>query len=286
MNAFGSIYSRRLNEGINIRFGKAGVKLVSIVDYHEDGVNTSIESNPTKAVYEMPDKNKIVVYSIFQRNNRIKQQDGNPLLYALKNENKYQFDTPYIEKLFWKRFDAILDKFIEQYNEDVVILSSKHVFTKPEIVLPSSKPINKKIAEKLNNKLDDSYIIDDLVIKKSVEEIWDMCCNTESYFYKYWSRNVKDIDDIYDKLSDELDKMNGEFRIHTIKDMDLRMSITDTLKLNSDTIDNYHSIINGSNILIIDDTITTGQSFQSAYSAITSCYFPKTITGLTMFSGK
>ena len=288
-NIFLDIFNKRINEGIDIRLSPyKNVKEVSITDIHEKGVNTSITNNPTKRIYTMDDGNKVTVYSIFQRNTAIKKTDGNPLLYALKKENGYVFASPYEEKQFWIRFEKILDKFIEQYNPNTITVINQ---TNPGkrgtgILTPSSKPINKKIAEILNKKTG-IIVIDDLVVKKTNDEIYYACANPNSYFYKYWDKKGM-LDEMLEYLEDTYLTDETYFRMHSIQiyDSELRSTIRNTLKLNPECIDNYLQDINDQNILIIDDTITMCQTFKSMYNAITSVYFPKSITGLTMFSEK
>ena len=96
------------------------------------------------------------------------------------------------------------------------------------------------------------------------------------------------LDEMLEYLEDTYLTDETYFRMHSIQiyDSELRSTIRNTLKLNPECIDNYLQDINDQNILIIDDTITMCQTFKSMYNAITSVYFPKSITGLTMFSEK
>lgn len=147
------IIVKRLNEGIDIRMNRY-TKDVHITDIHEKGVDTSIENNPSVKSYKMNDGKTVKIYSIFKRNSGIKNMDGTPLLYALKNEKGFKFTTSYDEKVFWTRFEKILDKFIQQYGEQniAVISNEKPVWgVSSGIITPSSKPINKRILDILNN---------------------------------------------------------------------------------------------------------------------------------------
>lgn len=115
-----------------------------------------------------------------------------------------------------------------------------------------------------------------------------MCATPGSYFYTYWNKKGM-YDDMIEYLYETyLYNEDEPFSTHKFKadDTELRSTITNTIKVNNDLLEEYKEDINGKHILIIDDTITMCQTFKSAYDAITSVYFPKSITGLTMFSEK
>lgn len=57
-----------------------------------------------------------------------------------------------------------------------------------------------------------------------------------------------------------------------------------TFRLSNDYFAKYANKINGHNILIIDDTISRGQSTKEACHIMTDSYAPKSITVLTLLS--
>lgn len=77
---------------------------------------------------------------------------------------------------------------------------------------------------------------------------------------------------------------DGTFRLHLIKDMNMRKTIEHTIKLSDRFYGKYMEAINGKNILIVDDSITNGQTITEAYKIIAECYEPKSITILTLMS--
>lgn len=58
-----------------------------------------------------------------------------------------------------------------------------------------------------------------------------------------------------------------------------------TLKVSEDIYAEFANKINGQNILIIDDTISRGQSIKEACRIMMESYAPKSITVLTLSSG-
>ena len=78
-------------------------KKVSINLNHENGLDTSIDGNPT--FYKVGD---IDVISIFKRKKYLKS-DGNPLLYDLKGLNDWKLEN-FDVKLLLKQFIRISEK--------------------------------------------------------------------------------------------------------------------------------------------------------------------------------
>ena len=59
---------------------------------------------------------------------------------------------------------------------------------------------------------------------------------------------------------------------------------TKTLKLSNDKYAKYANKINGQDVLLIDDTISRGQTIKEACDIIQDSYAPKSITVLTLLS--
>ena len=60
--------------------------------------------------------------------------------------------------------------------------------------------------------------------------------------------------------------------------------IINTLEIDKDYAFLYERYVNGKNVLIVDDSITYGQSIRNAIHAIAQAYVPKSVSVLTMFS--
>ena len=62
--------------------------------------------------------------------------------------------------------------------------------------------------------------------------------------------------------------------------------VVDTMKTLPESYSIYKNEINNKNVLLLDldDSITLGQSVNSAVNALESCYIPQSISLLTMFS--
>lgn len=80
------------------------------------------------------------------------------------------------------------------------------------------------------------------------------------------------------------EKRGGTFSRHLIKDKNMRNVLLNTLKISPDRYAKDSKIINGQDILIIDDTISRGQTIKEACQIMLESYAPKSITVLTLMS--
>ena len=79
--------------------------------------------------------------------------------------------------------------------------------------------------------------------------------------------------------------MGGDkFKFHHIDDMEMRSVIEHTIKLQDDYWGNYIDALNGKDIIIVDDSITLGNTIRETCKIITECYTPKSLTILTLLS--
>ena len=121
--------------------------------------------------------------------------------------------------------------------------------------------------------------------KLTVEEVDEIVMRKDSYFRKVYKNNFNDA---YKKLCiffEEMDEQrDGMFSRHLIKDNKMRDAILDTLKITPDRYAMDSKVINGQNILLIDDTISRGQTIKHACEILNESYGPKSITVLTLLS--
>ena len=77
---------------------------------------------------------------------------------------------------------------------------------------------------------------------------------------------------------------NGSFTRHMVKDPEMRDILDVTLKVSTDRMAQFANKINGQDILIIDDTISRGQTIKEVCNIMQQSYAPKSITILTLLS--
>lgn len=254
-----------INEGIDFDHDTL---TVSYNPSHEDNVDTSVENNPTKDDSIIPG---IPVWSIFKRK-RGMYGDGNPLVYALKGEDwtfKSEEDRIAIEK----QFDNIASKFAQLYPIGVTI------------IIPSGNELNYHIAEVVMSKSKNAELLEGAICKLTTEEVNDIVLAKNSFFRQFYKEKFSAA---YKQLCvyfEEMDeKRDGTFSRHFIKDKNMRNVLLNTLKVSPDRYAKDSKIINGQDILIIDDTISRGQSIKEACQIMMESYAPKSITVLTLLS--
>lgn len=271
-----SYYSLHINEGFDLLSNKR----LHFTDSHQEILNTSFEGEATEStIYSFDLDRDITVYSIFKR---MKQNDfrsdSNPVLYALKKERGWSFANERDREDFWKRFVLLLRKFLRKHTNSYNTV----------LVVPSSNKLNKDIINEIKKYAKEFGIIK--VIEQglytvSTETVLDSIYDENSYFRKY---HKDDWEDYVPMLVNYLNRMDvendGKFKYHIIDDMDLRQSIINTLELDDKYVFLYDEHVNGKDLLIVDDSITFGQSIRNTIHAISQAYMPKTVSVLTMFS--
>lgn len=171
------------------------------------------------------------------------------------------------------QFDTIASKFTAFYPIGVTIL------------MPSGSDLNRHIADVVMSKSKDAELIEGVICKMTTEEIDDIVLDFNSKFREAYK---DDFTAKYYELGGYLDLMdkerNGYFSRHLVKNNQMRNILDTTLKLSEDRFAEFANKINGRDILIIDDTISRGQSIREICHILRESYAPKSITVLTLLS--
>ena len=264
------ITERELNEVVNegIDFDPK-TKTVAYNPSHEENVDTSLDNNPT---IDRELVQGVNVWSIFKRKQGLRG-DGNPLVYALKNEGGWHFRSQEDANAIEKQFHLIAEKFASMYPIGVTI------------IIPSGNELNNHIAEVVMSKSENAELINGVICKLTTEEVDDIVLDFNSKFREFYK---DEFNSKYYELGRYLDSMdkerNGYFSRHLIKNSQMRNVLDSTLKLSDDRFAEFANKINGQDILIIDDTISRGQSIKEACQIMLESYAPKSITVLTLLS--
>lgn len=246
-------------------------KTISYTDKNEDYTDTSLLTNPT---YTIKVVDGIPIYSIFQRKEAPNREpgDGNPLLYSLKREKVGGLRLRKMKNRIYSLIGQIIDKFI----------SDKSDRFGTTIVLPSTNDLNTTFSTIVKGKMRRTMIIDDLIDKMTVEEVYETILDSDSEFRKFYGKNFMKALRKFKFYCGQM--KNGIFRYHLIPDMEMRKHISHTMSLNPNSLGRYSDAINGKDILLLDDSITNGDSFREAIDIIKNYYSPHSITGLTISS--
>lgn len=260
-------FNEFINEGIDF---DNRTRKVSYNPNHQENVDTSVENNP---IINDDIIDGVEVWSIFKRK-RGNRSDGNPLIYALKREG-WSFKSDKDRDAILHQFELVAEKFVKMYP---------HTLT---VVIPSENELNKLIASVISKKSPNIETVDDALRKMTTKEVdYIVLYDDDCLFRKHYTGTK--FNSAYDKLCSYLDKMdeekNGKFSRHYILDDEMRDVLDKTLTLNDEKISKYATKINDRDILIIDDTISRGQSIREACEIIKESYAPKTIKVLTLLS--
>lgn len=256
-----------LNEGID--FNETDLT-VSYNPSHENNIETSEYTNPTLSTKYVP---FVEVWSIFKRKSGSKS-DGNPLVFAMKNERGWHFKSENDKILIYKQIYKIAQKFFSKYKSDVTI------------ILPSEGILNKDIANLANKMNSNALFINDLLVKMTTDEVRDMILLPNSLFRKTYNTR-RTFETALSKFDNYVDHMENDiFRVHYIKDPQLRTTIEQTIRIEWNTVAKYFDAINDKDILLLDDNIGYGTTIINTCDEILTYYSPKSITVLTLFSEK
>ena len=259
------VVKKGLNEGIDFDFD---TKMVSYNPSHQDNVDTSIENNPS---IDLSLIDGVQVWSIFKRKKGL-GGDGNPLIYALKNENDWIFKSEQDKSDIIKQFKIITDKFLKNHSFDLTI------------IIPSTNNLNNYIANEISEKAK-VELITGFVRKLTTEEVDELVQNFDSKFRAYYGTKYTQAYYVLREYLDEMDELkNGVFCRHLIKDSQMRNVIDFTLKLSEDHYARFANKINDRNVLIIDDVISRGESIKEMVNIINKSYNPKSVSVMTLLS--
>ena len=255
-----------VNEGIDIDYDNL---VVSYNPLHQNNVDTSLENSPTVSSEYVEGIN---VYSIFKRKQGA-PFDGNPLLYAFKGEKNWRFKTPNDKEAIVNQIKLVAKKFNSIHQAGFTIL------------IPTSNSLNQFIGNIIKESNDNITIVDNLFLKLTTEEIMDIVMETNSPFMQYYKGKMESA---LMQLKGYLDKMDkekeGYFTRHYVVDNTMRSVLNQTIKLSDEYSAKYAKYINDQDILLIDDSISRGQTIKEACQSINDTFNPRTITVLTLFS--
>lgn len=248
-------------EGLNIDVDN---KTVSLTDAHNSGIDFSLVNNP---VYDK--HNGYDVISIFKRtsltdiNNT--QRDGNPFIYALKNKNGWKFNITLEEiNKYIRRFLNVCKKINNKY--DTIIIT------------PSASELNEKFMKAISRQVDANNIINEYFVKLSKEEIIDDdLIDIERIRNDYGNSFNKVMSEIHRSFR----RMKGEtFEAKYVKKEYLKY--IKYIETNGD--DDIRKYIDDKDILLLDDTISSGETVSQCINGILSNFIPKSITIITLLS--
>ena len=248
-------------EGLNININD---KTVSLTDTHDKGIDFSLINNPVYDKYKAYN-----VISIFKRTqltdtNNVKR-DGNPFIYKKKKKNGWKF----------KITNEEINKYIKRFLEICKKINSKYDTI---IITPSSSNLNDKFMKVISKQVNADKVINEYFIKLSKEEIID-----DDLIDKEQLRN--DYGNSYERV---LEEINRSFRRMKGRSFEAKYINKEYLKyikyISSNNDENLRQYIDNKDILLLDDTISSGETISQCIDGILSNFIPKSITIITLLS--
>lgn len=242
-------------------------KTVSFNPNHENNITTSEILNPSISYLNVDGKD-IEVISIFKRKRNNYGSDGNPLIYDIKNKYGWTFNNRDYDVFYlMKQFIKICSKLDKKYDTIITV--------------PSSNPLNIKFMHKLNNIINCDYKIGNFFEKFNSAEVFENNIKWDDVEKTEYHKVYKILEDSFVKMHDEND---CKFSYKYIPPK-YRKYISKTLHFYEDPdVMLYDFEINGKDIIVLDDVISTGSSLSETVQNILSIYIPKSITVITLFS--
>ena len=193
------------------------------------------------------------------------------MIYALKGIKGWKFLNPKEDIInLLKQFIRIAEKIEEKYDTIITV--------------PSSNELNTKFLYRLNKIIKAEYKISDYFGKMYSEDVL--------FDYINWEQMRLDLGGGFDKAKKELEQCffkmeienNGIFSFKYIKDVGLRKYIQNSMNADIEKTFEIAPFVDGKNILILDDTISSGASISEACKLIVDTFTPNSVTVVTLFS--
>lgn len=229
-------------------------KEVSFSDAHESRVDTSLANNPQKC----RTARGLTVHSIYRRmvTRTPMVGDGNPLIYALKSKSGYTITVDEICK-FSPSFKAIVDKTMSA-REDLVF-----------VPVPSSHKVVSYFTKRVARRSANSTILDDLFVKKNCAEVY---ADLQQVVFPAKIKN----DGV--TLLRSLERSPGKiFSMKDVVEPKLRRYINPLKLVGTLPAGNRE-------IILVDDLMSTGSTFDSAYALLKEAGISSGVEGLSLLS--
>lgn len=248
--------NRFISEGIDIK----NDNIVTVTPEHQNNIDINDPYNP----YLIQDNQRgFETLSIFQR----KSDLGNALMNALKQRNGWKFeDVRQSLGLLFRRFIAAAH-LLPHY--DSIIMT------------PSKNKLNQLAFNYLIRMVPHDWDSQQLFSKLDVGEVYSAISNS-NYIETHFPNSDEVWHEIEEAFYNMIEHNDGVFSYKYLRNLEYRDIILQSLKVNTELQCADH--INGKNVLVFDDIITTGKTISDSAKAINETFTPASLTFLTLFS--
>jgi len=253
-----------MSEGINISKDGEGRKVVRLTDDHDRGVRMGDRDMKTMFHIGKFDRD-IELYSVFLRNSQM-ETDGNPLIYALKNENG------------WYISDEDRREVIQRVTSHIEEMKGKADVI---VMMPSSNKLNREIAEAVAKVLDIPILKDKFFMKFTKDSFF----TTMPFDEKELKRDGIDPGWFLNKCLEWERKSDTDFfRYHDIPPKYRKYITKQPFYFFEEDMVEIAPMLNGKRVMVIDDTVTTGMSLKEACEVIVGTFDIRKLMYVTLMS--
>lgn len=224
------------------------------------------------------EENGIAIISIFKRtphpykDEDDKDQDGNPFIYALKEKKKWKFDITNEEiTKYCQKFVSNCEKLDKTFDTIVMI--------------PSTSKINERFMRAISNYVKSSHNITDLFQKQELDKR-DPTAIVNFKQLEEETPNKDKYDRAVRKINTALMKQVFKYKNVYFSAKDFPKEYLKYVKSLCKTDKDYSEELTDKDVLILDDTYSSGETISQAVDAIKANYNPKSITAITLLSKK
>lgn len=247
-------------EGLKLEFKNRTVKL--------DDTDEGIVFNTKPLEYKYNGMNVISIFKRTALKNPLynRDVDGNPFIYALKGKNGWKLDME----------TSDIKKYMKVFIENCKSIQKKYDTC---IVIPSSSSVNTLFMRELKRYMNCNEYVTKFFQKMPVDEVIMNGINHELI------KKSNNPDKIEKEIAYYIRNMKGDY-------FEARMMRKDLLKYinyityNEDEDTNIREKIDGKDILVLDDIISSGESVSQAVKTINDSFIPKSVTVITLLSKK
>ena len=202
------------------------------------------------------------VLSSFRRKKTSDRLDGNPLIRAFKHLDSWSFKNGETDEMeFYKRFVGTLSLLGDSY-ETIIKLPSRNTF-------------NDKLFDTIVSHVPHKHEYKDFFIKLSSDDV-----------LKAYKDSVVEVDKMINVCFDRMKKENDGIFSYKFIPTSIRGEIHHTMiqAPSSTPMSQIAQTITGKNILLIDDTVSSGSTILEAANYLMDMYNPSNITIFTLMS--
>lgn len=237
---------------------------VALTDDTKDGVD--FVAKPL--VYKFHNHNVISIFKRMPFGTDIKM-DGNPFIYALKGIHGWPFNMS----------SANIIKYLRRFINNCNQISKTYDTV---IIVPSQYDVNRRFMYAIKSIVGYKNSIEAFFFKVEIDDPDSLIDHDK--LNKDFTPYAKEL--IYDRIYKCFNKMKSGYFESKYMDKDLMKYLSMVVAFDRQQVADIAPMIDGKNVLILDDTLSSGKTISDCAKIIESTFNPKKLTFITLLSKK